>query len=380
VRPFLCSKKNNLENSLCFRAGGVVVYYELLSSPYKYYAFAYVFPGEPLPSTTHQVATTMTPKDQPSRLLALPAELRVKIWDHVLTKPKPLRPVNEPGRAHESSAPKENLVDVSLLLTNRLIHDEASERFYRNNKFRYEILEYGLFKLRPNPSHPLRADCLVHLPDMRHISMHCELSNYHNRLNITMKEYLAVVVDKCLSLRTFTLHLQPLPQEGARLISLLKPPKTQGTKTQGTYNPGPTFAALLKLPNLERLTILAPRPRCDPQLTIPDEDNGLGIAPNIQWVRALEKRRGDELADITEVMYARAIAALRISPLRYVTHWSHQSHEELMTWTSKPREERMLQRAREQTQKQTSEMEEFMERLGVRPEGREGGVDDEQGS
>jgi hypothetical protein len=201
----------------------------------------------------------MTPKDQPSRLLALPAELRVKIWDHVLTKPKPLRPVNEPGRAHEPSAPKENLVDVSLLLTNRLIHDEASERFYRNDKFCYEILEYGLFKLRPNPSHPLRADCLVHLPDMRHISMHCELGKHHDRIMITMKEYLAVVVDKCLSLRTFIIHSQPLPQEGARLISLLKPPENQGA-----YDPGPTFAALLKLPNLERLTILAPRPRCAP--------------------------------------------------------------------------------------------------------------------
>lgn len=85
----------------------------------------------------------------------------MKIYELLLVTPHPFRPPYEPGRPQDASAPAQNMFEITLLRNNRQIHAEAKQTFYEKNLFNYTIFKYSLMKLRPNPTHPLRANYLL---------------------------------------------------------------------------------------------------------------------------------------------------------------------------------------------------------------------------
>lgn len=140
--------------------------------------------------------------------LLLPLELRMTIYEILLATSHPLRPPHEPGRAQDALAPAQNMFDTTLLRINRQVHEEANQTFYRKNLFNYTIIKSGLMKLRPNPTHPLRANCLVNKIHMTRITMNLTLPNHSYRNKLAIADYLRQVLENCPLLRTFTLTPQ----------------------------------------------------------------------------------------------------------------------------------------------------------------------------
>jgi hypothetical protein len=137
--------------------------------------------------------------------LLLPLELRMTIYEILLATSHPLRPPHEPGRAQDALAPAQNMFNTTLLRINRQVHGEANQTFFRKN---LSIIKSGLMKLRPNPTHPLRANCLVNKIHMTRITMNLTLPNHSHRNELVIADYLRQVLENCPSLRTFTLTPQ----------------------------------------------------------------------------------------------------------------------------------------------------------------------------
>lgn len=273
--------------------------------------------------------------------LFIPPETRMAIYEVVLVTPEPLRPPHEPGRAQDASAPAQNMFDTTLLRINRQIHEEAKQTFYQKNLFNYTIIKYGLMKLRPNPTHPLRANCLVNMIHMTKISMNFTFPEHSYRNGLAIADYLQQVLENCPSLRTLTLTFQRDSSGMSRflmhVLEILR--KAELKKLSAQVPARKIFDALLQLPVLERLTIIA--------LCFPDSKimkNSVQSAPHIQWLTEQEGR-GDEFADLT--LQARTMANTALE-----SRWGDDGTliwEALHSWTYRPREERALHRAREQT-------------------------------
>ena len=127
------------------------------------------------------------------------------IYEDVLVSSYPLRPVREPKRANEPWAPRENIINIGLLLANRQIFPGAKQFFYAHNAFTFTIHPHGLFDLQPNRSHPNRPDYLANIPLMTRINMSHTSSGAQIRENEKIADYLQYIVHNCPSLRTFTL-------------------------------------------------------------------------------------------------------------------------------------------------------------------------------
>ena len=300
---------------------------------------------------------------------ALPGELQRMIYEHALLSPYPLRPALESKRAQEPRAPLENLFDVSLLLDNQRLFPRAQQFFYAENVFTYTILPLGLADLRLNEANQYRVDYLANMPLMTRVSMNytCRgddairensgiviaspfLERMKYRHNFPIANYLEYVVRHCPLLRTLTLLIKPECHDAngysGTVDSLFdlqygSGPNNSTVGSRVPYNTAQMLAQLLKLPKLERLTIIAP-------IEIREaNDHRFSVAPHIQWLTEAEGR-GDEYSDIPKSVLAAARAAL--VPLRR-SKKGDLREEQLRHWTYRPVEERLKQEEKDRDAK-----------------------------
>ena len=157
-----------------------------------------------IPLTTLQV--------QPFRFKDLPTELRLKLYEYVLSSPYDvtLRSRNDlevrrnryGERVRPSASPK--IRNINILMTSKKIFTEAIPIFYNLNQFHYSIL-------RTVPSvQGVLSHFMLHLHLMQHVSIDYMLSTYAchiSEVDRLVSTRVKSINDGCPRLRTFTLHL-----------------------------------------------------------------------------------------------------------------------------------------------------------------------------